>query len=70
MTFHSSRNAANEALTEAGKGFAGTSPAAQTRGTRHFELAQAHIALAQAEAFHELATQLGNVAQAIAQGRR
>lgn len=65
MTFYSSRNAANEALKDAEKGFAGSSAAAKTRGERQLELAQVHTALAQAEAFHDLSAELGNIAQAI-----
>jgi hypothetical protein len=58
MTFHSSRNAANEALKEAAKSDG-------LKREQSMELAQAHIALAQAEAFHDLSTELGNVVQAI-----
>lgn len=63
MTFQSSRNAATNALrmVENNDGL---------QREQALQEAQAHIALAQAEAFHELATSLGNVAQAIAQGRR
>lgn len=60
MTFQSSRNAAKTQLDNAEK-----SGAYDT-----IELAKAHTALAQAEAFHELATALGNVAQGLGGLRR
>ena len=40
-------------------------------GAAHrIEAARVHAELAKAEAFHELAAQLGNIAQAIARGQR
>lgn len=60
MTFQSSRNAAQTQLDAAAK----------SKAYDTLELAQAHVALAQAEAFHELATAMGNVANAIGGLRR
>jgi hypothetical protein len=65
MTFHSSRNAAQTQLDAAAK------PSANgLQREQAIELAQAHIALAQAEAFHELATGLSNLAVAVARWQR
>lgn len=63
MTFHSSRNAAQTHLSEAAK-------ASGPRRDEIIGLAQANIALAQAEAFHELATGMNNLAVAIARWQR
>lgn len=60
MTFHSSRNAAQTQLDAAGK----------VKDVDPLELAKVHAALAQAEAFHELATGLSNLAVAVARWQR
>lgn len=63
MTFQSSRNAASEALKKADE-------ADGLKRQHSVELAQAHTALAQAEAHHELASALGALAGAVARWQR
>lgn len=65
MTFQSSRNTAQTQLDALGK-----SQYISTNSDRLLKLAELHVALAQAEAFHELANALGNVAQGIGSLRR
>jgi hypothetical protein len=66
VTFHSSRNAANEAL----KVVADVKLNAENHPDIYLEAARVHAELAKAEAVHDLATQLGNIASAIGGLRR
>lgn len=64
MTFQSSRNNAQTQLDAAAKESNGL------KRQQTVELAQAYVALAQAEAFHELASGMNNLAVAIARWQR
>jgi hypothetical protein len=65
VTFHSSRNEAQTQLDELGK-----SQYVTVNTDRQLKVAELRVALTQAEAHHELATALGNVAKAIGVLRR
>jgi hypothetical protein len=66
MTFHSSRNAANEAL----KVVAEVKLSAENHSDIYLEAARVHAELAKAEAFHDLATAMDDIASAIGGLRR
>lgn len=61
MTFHSSRNAANDALKVVAEG----KFKIEDHPDIYLEAARVHAELAKAEAFHDLATQLGNISQVL-----